>query len=101
MDLLELPADTLTHLLTFLDLKSLAVAAQTCSQLKGPASSETVWQHMCRPWSKKVNLQEWRAEMHSYKALYRLLRDLERLVRRPMKGSWKSFHHEDQSETLF
>lgn len=95
MDLLELPADTLTHLLTFLDLKSLAVAAQTCSQLKGPASSETVWQHMCRPWSNVVNLQEWRVEMHSYKALYRLLRDLERLVRWPVKASCKTFYFED------
>lgn len=80
MDLLELPGDTLTHLLTFLDAKGLAVVSQTCDQMRVAARSEVVWKQMCQPWSDRVNLEEWRPSMQSYKAMYRLLRDLERLV---------------------
>ncbi|GAQ85761.1 hypothetical protein KFL_002530060 [Klebsormidium nitens] len=85
MDLLELPGDTLTHLLTFLDAKGLAVVSRTCDQMRVAAGSEVVWKQMCQPWSDRVKLEEWRPGMQSYKALYRLLRDLERLV-----GTWSA-----------
>eukprot|EP00850_Spirogloea_muscicola_P023366 SM000351S13217 [mRNA] locus=s351:60462:63655:- [translate_table: standard] len=83
MELLELPQDALDSVLLRLDYRSALSAAAVCRRLRAVAADDKIWMALCHPWAPQLDLQVWRSKASSARSLFRLLRELDRLI-----GAW-------------
>ncbi|CAM6129346.1 unnamed protein product [Calypogeia fissa] len=83
IELSNLSEDAMVSIILKLDLQSVLMLTRATRKLKQAVENDLVWMERCKPWEDLVNLNSWRAQMDSWKALYRLLHSLTKLV-----GAW-------------
>lgn len=79
-ELTNLAEDALISIILKLDLQSMVMVARATKIFKQVIENELVWMELCQPWENLVNVKSWRVHMDSWKALYRLLHSLNKLV---------------------
>lgn len=84
-ELLKLPEDALTAVLSKLTVEDLLTVGRTCRYLQLLSNEDQLWMQLCKEWEREVELPEWRPRVQSAKALFRLLRYFSKVV-----GVWSA-----------
>lgn len=85
MEFLDMHADALVHIASFLDHRDVVNLSSTCSLLLNLVDTSDVWMNLCRKWSCYVSLQDWVSKVNSPKALFRLLNSFDSVI-----GAWSA-----------
>eukprot|EP00270_Netrium_digitus_P019545 TRINITY_DN771_c0_g1_i8.p1 TRINITY_DN771_c0_g1~~TRINITY_DN771_c0_g1_i8.p1 ORF type:complete len:637 (+),score=167.39 TRINITY_DN771_c0_g1_i8:54-1913(+) len=85
MELMDMPADALSRVMTFLDFRDVVVLGACSSPLREIVQADQIWKCFCQRWSKDVPLEQWVKKVNGWKALFRLLRSLSEVV-----GTWSA-----------
>ncbi|GLJ28379.1 hypothetical protein SUGI_0558360 [Cryptomeria japonica] len=83
--LLKLPEELIVCILNKLGYENLITVGFVSKSLYHLASMDILWRNFCLEWEGIIKLDEWRRELNSGRALFRLLRSFQKLI-----GLWSS-----------